>query len=139
MPNTWRTPSARSAATTHSPPVRAGAVALIALLYHVAAVLRWGAELYAEGARQPRVMAIAVHPYISGVPRRIKYLEAGRRAPVELRVAEPLPAVYDGVRLPAAAPRARGARRASRSDARAASARAGWRRAPAAGGLAPHP
>jgi len=25
-------------------------------------------RLYAEGARQPRVMAIAVHPYISGVP-----------------------------------------------------------------------
>ena len=33
-------------------------------------------RLYAEGARQPRVMAIAVHPYISGVPHRIKYLEA---------------------------------------------------------------
>jgi peptidoglycan/xylan/chitin deacetylase (PgdA/CDA1 family) len=33
-------------------------------------------RLWAEGARQPRVMAIAVHPYISGVPHRIKYLEA---------------------------------------------------------------
>jgi allantoinase len=33
-------------------------------------------RLDAEGARQPRVMAIAVHPYISGVPHRIKYLEA---------------------------------------------------------------
>src|SRR5918992_1481977 len=31
---------------------------------------------YAEGARNPRVMAIAVHPYISGVPHRIKYVEA---------------------------------------------------------------
>ena len=33
-------------------------------------------RLYAEGARQPRVMAIAVHPYIHGVPHRIKYFEA---------------------------------------------------------------
>ena len=33
-------------------------------------------RLYAEGARIPRVMALAVHPYISGVPHRIKYFEA---------------------------------------------------------------
>jgi peptidoglycan/xylan/chitin deacetylase (PgdA/CDA1 family) len=33
-------------------------------------------RLYAEGARNPRVMAIAVHPYISGAPHRIKYFEA---------------------------------------------------------------
>ncbi len=33
-------------------------------------------RLYAEGATQPRVMAIAVHPYIHGVPHRIKYFEA---------------------------------------------------------------
>ena len=33
-------------------------------------------RLHAEGARQPRVMAIAVHPYIHGVPHRIKYFEA---------------------------------------------------------------
>ena len=33
-------------------------------------------RLYAEGARNPRVMALAVHPYISGVPHRIKYFEA---------------------------------------------------------------
>jgi allantoinase len=33
-------------------------------------------RLYAEGARQPRVMAIAVHPYIHGAPHRIKYFEA---------------------------------------------------------------
>ena len=31
--------------------------------------------LYAEGAKSARVMAIAVHPYISGVPHRIKYLD----------------------------------------------------------------
>jgi allantoinase len=33
-------------------------------------------RLYAEGATNPRVMAIACHPYISGVPHRIKYFEA---------------------------------------------------------------
>jgi peptidoglycan/xylan/chitin deacetylase (PgdA/CDA1 family) len=33
-------------------------------------------RLYAEGAKQPRVMALAVHPYISGVPHRIRYFEA---------------------------------------------------------------
>ena len=33
-------------------------------------------RLYAEGATRPRVMAIAVHPYITGQPFRIKYLEA---------------------------------------------------------------
>jgi peptidoglycan/xylan/chitin deacetylase (PgdA/CDA1 family) len=32
-------------------------------------------RLYAEGAKQPRVMALAVHPYIHGVPHRIKYFE----------------------------------------------------------------
>lgn len=33
-------------------------------------------RLYAEGAKNPRVMALAVHPYISGVPHRIKYFAA---------------------------------------------------------------
>ena len=33
-------------------------------------------RLYQEGASRPRVMAIAIHPYISGQPFRIKYLEA---------------------------------------------------------------
>jgi peptidoglycan/xylan/chitin deacetylase (PgdA/CDA1 family) len=33
-------------------------------------------RLYAEGAKSPRVMALAVHPYISGVPHRMKYFEA---------------------------------------------------------------
>jgi len=31
--------------------------------------------LYREGAESARVMAIATHPYISGVPHRIKYLD----------------------------------------------------------------
>ncbi len=33
-------------------------------------------RLHAEGATNPRVMALAVHPYISGVPHRIKHFEA---------------------------------------------------------------
>lgn len=32
-------------------------------------------RLYAEGEDNARVMAISVHPYITGVPHRIKYLE----------------------------------------------------------------
>lgn len=32
-------------------------------------------RLYAEGAQQPRVMGISVHPYLTGVPHRIKYYE----------------------------------------------------------------
>ena len=32
-------------------------------------------RLYAESAHSMRVMAIAVHPYITGVPHRIRYLE----------------------------------------------------------------
>jgi peptidoglycan/xylan/chitin deacetylase (PgdA/CDA1 family) len=33
-------------------------------------------RLHAEGAQRAKVMAIAIHPYISGQPHRIKYLEA---------------------------------------------------------------
>jgi hypothetical protein len=32
-------------------------------------------RLYKDGAKTPRVMAISVHPYLSGVPHRIAYLE----------------------------------------------------------------
>jgi peptidoglycan/xylan/chitin deacetylase (PgdA/CDA1 family) len=32
-------------------------------------------RVYAEGAKRAKIMAIAVHPYISGVPHRIKYFE----------------------------------------------------------------
>jgi hypothetical protein len=32
-------------------------------------------RLYAEGAVRPKIMAIAIHPYISGQPFRIAYLE----------------------------------------------------------------
>jgi peptidoglycan/xylan/chitin deacetylase (PgdA/CDA1 family) len=33
-------------------------------------------RLYAEAAQRPKIMALAIHPYISGQPHRIKYLEA---------------------------------------------------------------
>jgi allantoinase len=32
-------------------------------------------RVYAESRERPKIMAIAVHPYISGVPHRIKYFE----------------------------------------------------------------
>ncbi|WP_051383206.1 polysaccharide deacetylase family protein [Bradyrhizobium sp. WSM3983] len=32
-------------------------------------------RLYIEGAKAPRIMAISIHPYLTGVPHRIKYLE----------------------------------------------------------------
>jgi hypothetical protein len=32
--------------------------------------------LYDEGKDRPKIMALAIHPYISGQPHRIKYLEA---------------------------------------------------------------
>ncbi|MGP1355078.1 polysaccharide deacetylase family protein [Roseicyclus sp.] len=32
-------------------------------------------RLWQEGSERPRIMAIAIHPYISGQPHRIKYLE----------------------------------------------------------------
>jgi allantoinase len=43
-------------------------------------ILRRGRDqfdrLYQEGKDIPRVMAISIHPYLTGVPHRIKYLEA---------------------------------------------------------------
>ena len=37
-------------------------------------------RLYQESAERPKIMAIAIHPYISGQPFRIKYLEQVLRA-----------------------------------------------------------
>ncbi|MGZ6046455.1 MAG: polysaccharide deacetylase family protein [Isosphaeraceae bacterium] len=34
-------------------------------------------RLYEEGAAQPRVMSMSIHPYIMGAPHRIAYFEAG--------------------------------------------------------------
>lgn len=43
-------------------------------------ILRRGRDqfdrLYLDGAKAPRVMAISIHPFLTGVPHRIKYLEA---------------------------------------------------------------
>ena len=43
-------------------------------------ILRRGRDqfdrLYLEGKAIPRVMAISIHPYLTGAPHRIKYLEA---------------------------------------------------------------
>ena len=43
-------------------------------------ILRRGRDqfdrLYLDGATAPRVMAISIHPFLTGVPHRIKYLEA---------------------------------------------------------------
>ncbi|GAA5264288.1 hypothetical protein ACOSOMT5_P0708 [Acidiphilium sp. MT5] len=43
-------------------------------------ILRRGRDqfdrLWQEGQEAPRVMAISIHPYLTGVPHRIKYLEA---------------------------------------------------------------
>ena len=33
-------------------------------------------RLYQDGAVQPQIMAISIHPYLTGAPHRIKYLEA---------------------------------------------------------------
>jgi allantoinase len=33
-------------------------------------------RLYAEGQQRAKILALAIHPYISGQPHRIKYLEA---------------------------------------------------------------
>lgn len=33
-------------------------------------------RLYSEGAKRAKILCFAIHPYISGVPHRIKYLEA---------------------------------------------------------------
>ena len=33
-------------------------------------------RLYSEGASQPRVMSMSMHPYIMGAPHRVKYVEA---------------------------------------------------------------
>ena len=56
-------------------------ITLMIVQHHTADVLLQCAidqfdRLYKESAETARVMAIAVHPYISGVPHRIKYLEA---------------------------------------------------------------
>jgi len=73
-------------ATAHGPvvsvpySVEMNDIAMMVIQNHPAEeMLRRGKDqfdrLYAESADSMRVMAIAVHPYISGVPHRIRYLE----------------------------------------------------------------
>jgi peptidoglycan/xylan/chitin deacetylase (PgdA/CDA1 family) len=55
-------------------------IVLMLIQHHAAEkLLHRGREqfdrLYEDSAASPRVMAISVHPYISGVPHRIRYLE----------------------------------------------------------------
>lgn len=56
-------------------------VVMFAVQHHPSAELwRRGCDqfdrLWQEGERIPRVMAISLHPYLSGAPHRIRYLEA---------------------------------------------------------------
>jgi peptidoglycan/xylan/chitin deacetylase (PgdA/CDA1 family) len=73
-------------ATAHGPlvsvpyTVEMNDIAMMALQNHPSEEwLRRGIDhfdrLYAEGEKTARVMAISVHPYITGVPHRIGYLE----------------------------------------------------------------
>ena len=73
-------------ATEHGPivsvpyTVEINDIAMMVVQHHAAEeMLRRGRDhfdrLYEESATSPRVMAISVHPYISGVPHRIRYLE----------------------------------------------------------------
>ena len=53
-------------------------VAMMLIQHHVAAEYRNRAidqfeQLYADAEKEPRVMALVVHPYIMGVPHRLRY------------------------------------------------------------------
>lgn len=55
-------------------------ISIMLIQHHSAQELRNRAidqfdRLYQESGDNPRIMALAVHPYISGVPHRIRYLE----------------------------------------------------------------
>ena len=56
-------------------------VAMMLIQHHSASEYRDRAldqfeQIYADSARSARVMALSVHPYIMGVPHRLKYLRA---------------------------------------------------------------
>jgi allantoinase len=60
-------------------------------------------RLYMEGAERAKILSIAIHPYISGVPHRIHYLEAfleyaGRHSGVAFWTGEQILDWYRGAR-----------------------------------------
>ena len=70
----------RGAITTIPCTVETNDIAVFALRHHEAPEwLRRGRDpfdrLYAEGEENARVVAISIHPTITGVPHRIRYLE----------------------------------------------------------------
>jgi peptidoglycan/xylan/chitin deacetylase (PgdA/CDA1 family) len=72
-------------------------IAMMAIQHHESsAFLRRAIDqfdcLYEEGERSPRVMALAVHPYLSGAPHRIKYV----RQAYEYCLGKPRVQVWDG-------------------------------------------
>jgi allantoinase len=72
-------------------------IAMMAIQHHESsAFLRRAVDhfdcLYEEAARGPRVMALAVHPYLSGAPHRIKYV----RQAYEYCLSKPGVVAWDG-------------------------------------------
>ena len=64
-------------------------------------------RLYEEGKTRAKVMSIAVHPYISGVPHRIKYFETvferlQKKPGVLFWTGEQILEWYRGTRAPSA-------------------------------------
>jgi len=51
--------------------------------------------LYAESAQRAKIMAVAMHPYLSGVPHRIGHVQRM----FEEILAKPGVACWDGVRI----------------------------------------
>jgi len=73
--------------TTHGPlvtlpySVELNDIPMMIVQHHESAYLAQRAidqfdRLYAEGGERAKIMALAIHPYISGQPHRAKYLEA---------------------------------------------------------------
>jgi allantoinase len=78
LPCTLKTTAGRLVTLPYT--VEINDVAIMAVAQHSSSELlergkRQFDRLYLESARSPRVMSISVHPYLSGVPHRIGYLE----------------------------------------------------------------
>ncbi|TMH71175.1 MAG: polysaccharide deacetylase, partial [Betaproteobacteria bacterium] len=75
-------------------------IAMMAIQHHESdAFLRRAVDqfdcLYEEGEKSPRIMALAVHPYLSGAPHRIKYV----RQAYEYCMSKPRVQVWNGERI----------------------------------------